>query len=273
MLGPQAGSWQPLNPSYKGFGTTDPRVTVDALVEFDYDPATDTRVLISKGGGKIVTWKGEEEVTFDSGGWQLKDQIGGMGCYGEKLIVFWLDCPSGCSWRQAPSRQHEEHETFAVTPGERIFGQAAIVDDADGLNILLEKKALVEAQGTKLDRQGESRVRMSIDQQSAPEAERKEEGTLIERLPALLPSGPMAVVQAALNFREQMQEFDELSVLRPYEDFFDRFPSMEPAGDGAMQRAAYFAHQGKLACERKSLRFGLERDEFTTVGVFTVEPM
>ena len=63
----------------EGWGASGMRVLVDATVEFEESPAGEseelvgpldqTRALSARGGGTVVTLEGEQQVSFESGGW------------------------------------------------------------------------------------------------------------------------------------------------------------------------------------------------------------
>ncbi|EOD20699.1 hypothetical protein EMIHUDRAFT_241908 [Emiliania huxleyi CCMP1516] len=83
-IGLERGSWMPKN--IKGWGGSGARVVVSALVDFEAEPANEaeelvgprsqTRVLNARGGGKIVTFDGEQAVDFTSGGWCVQRPLG-----------------------------------------------------------------------------------------------------------------------------------------------------------------------------------------------------
>ena len=140
-IGLERGSWMPKN--IKGWGGSGARVVVSALVDFEAElaneaeelvgPRSQTRVLNARGGGKIVTFDGEQAVDFTSGGWCVQRPLGAQAGSDEGLLRFWLDCPSGCA-----------RGDVVVPQGERIFFSTGVWDDAQGVRQLCEKKAMTE---------------------------------------------------------------------------------------------------------------------------------
>ena len=149
-IGLEQGSWMPRN--VEGWGESGARVLVDALVDFDAAPANEphvarptweplvgpkegTRLLIARGGGKIVTLAGEQEITFASGGWCVQRSVFTKASEDEGVLRFWLDCPSGVV-----------KNDLSVPPGERIFFSTGVWDEPEGLKVLAAERETVTAQ-------------------------------------------------------------------------------------------------------------------------------
>lgn len=151
-IGLERGSWMPRN--VEGWGASGARVVVSTLVNFEASGADEgeelvglqrqTRVLTARDGGKIVTFEGEQEVRFTSGGWCVQRPLGAQSASDEGLLRFWLDCPSGCA-----------KGDVSIPQGERIFFSTGVWDDADGLRKLRLDKATVDEKLAKLDDQEE----------------------------------------------------------------------------------------------------------------------
>ena len=138
----------------KGWGGSGARVVVSALVDFEAElaneaeelvgPRSQTRVLNARGGGKIVTFDGEQAVDFTSGGWCVQRPLGAQAGSDEGLLRFWLDCPSGCA-----------RGDVVVPQGERIFFSTGVWDDADGVQDLRAKASAAAAQLSALESEDE----------------------------------------------------------------------------------------------------------------------
>jgi hypothetical protein len=147
-VGLEPGSWMPKK--IDGWGASGGRVLVDALVDFDASPVGEseelvgpldqTRLLTARGGGKIVTFEGEQEVSFESGGWCVQRSLLSKSTEQEGLLRFWLDCPSGCA-----------KNDVSVPPGERLFFSTGVWDDADGVRDLRAKATATAAQLSALE--------------------------------------------------------------------------------------------------------------------------
>ena len=169
-VGLEPGSWMPK--IVDGWGSSGARVCVDAKVSFDSAPAAEheellgpleqTRVLTACGGGKIITFDGEQEVTFESGGWCVQRPLFTTSARHEGLLRFWLDCPSGCA-----------KNDVSVPPGERIFFSTGVWDDAQGIQSLRTAAAVASEQLRALEAE---------DDLAVPS------GDLLSRIPVL---GPM----------------------------------------------------------------------------------
>ena len=147
-VGLEPGSWMPK--LIDGWGASGARVIVDALVDFSENrapegeelvgPVAQTRVLAARGGGKIVTLDGEQDVTFTSGGWCVQRQLFAKSDEQEGLLRFWLDCPSGCA-----------KNDVSVAPGERIFFSTGGWDDPAGVRALRTKALATTEQLSALE--------------------------------------------------------------------------------------------------------------------------
>lgn len=171
-IGLEPGSWMPR--LIDGWGASGARVAVDAVVEFGAAPAAEeeelvgplrqTRVLTARGGGKIVTFQGEQEVTFESGGWCVQRPLFSTSEH-EGLLRFWLDCPSGVS-----------KNDVSVPVGERIFFSTGTYDDSVALALCRVKAADASAELSKLE------------SQPAAGADAQDDDDLLGKIPIL---GPM----------------------------------------------------------------------------------
>ena len=151
-VGFEPGSWMPKK--IDGWGASGARLLVDALVDFEASPAGEseelvgpldqTRLLAARGGSKIVTFEGEQEVSFESGGWCVQRPLLSKPAEQEGLLRFWLDCPSGCA-----------KNDVSVPPGERIFFSTGVWDDADGVQDLRAKASAAAAQLSALESEDE----------------------------------------------------------------------------------------------------------------------
>ena len=151
-VGLEPGSWMPKK--IDGWGASGARVLVDALVDFEASPVGEseelvgpldqTRTLTARGGGKIVTFEGEQEVSFESGGWCVQRPLLSKSTEQEGLLRFWLDCPSGCA-----------KNDVSVPPGERLFFSTGVWDDADGVQDLRAKATATAAQLSALESEEE----------------------------------------------------------------------------------------------------------------------
>ena len=151
-VGLEPGSWMPKK--IDGWGASGARLLVDALVDFEASPAGEgeelvgpldqTRLLTARGGSKIVTFEGEQEVSFESGGWCVQRPLLSKPAEQEGLLRFWLDCPSGCA-----------KNDVSVPPGERLFFSTGVWDDADGVQDLRAKASATAAQLSALESEEE----------------------------------------------------------------------------------------------------------------------
>ena len=151
-VGLEPGSWMPKK--IDGWGASGARLLVDALVDFEASPAGEseelvgpldqTRLLAARGGSKIVTFEGEQEVSFESGGWCVQRPLLSKPAEQEGLLRFWLDCPSGCA-----------KNDVSVPSGERIFFSTGVWDDADGVQDLRAKASAAAAQLSALESEEE----------------------------------------------------------------------------------------------------------------------
>ena len=151
-VGLEPGSWMPKK--IDGWGASGARLLVDALVDFEASPAGEseelvgpldqTRLLTARGGSKIVTFEGEQEVSFESGGWCVQRPLLSKPAEQEGLLRFWLDCPSGCA-----------KNDVSVPRGERIFFSTGAWDDADGVQDLRAKASAAAAQLSALESEDE----------------------------------------------------------------------------------------------------------------------
>ena len=151
-VGLEPGSWMPRK--IDGWGASGSRVLVDALVDFEASPVGEseelvgpldqTRLVTARGGGKIVTFEGEQEVSFKSGGWCVQRPLLSKSSEQEGLLRFWLDCPSGCA-----------KNDVSVPPGERLFFSTGVWDDADGVQDLRAKATATAAQLSALESEDE----------------------------------------------------------------------------------------------------------------------
>ena len=151
-VGLEPGSWMPKK--IDGWGASGARLLVDALVDFEASPAGEseelvgpldqTRLLTAQGGSKIVTFEGEQEVSFESGGWCVQRPLLSKPAEQEGLLRFWLDCPSGCA-----------KNDVSVPPGERIFFSTGVWDEADGVQDLRAKASAAAAQLSALESEDE----------------------------------------------------------------------------------------------------------------------
>lgn len=140
-VGLERGSWMPKN--VEGWGASGTRLVVSTLVDFKEAPAQQgeelvgpqrqTQILTARGGGKIVTFEGEQAVTFESGGWCVQRPFGANADSDEGLLRFWLDCTTGCT-----------KSDVSVLPGERIFFSTGTWDSAAGLEKLRADRAATE---------------------------------------------------------------------------------------------------------------------------------
>lgn len=205
-VGLEPGSWMPK--IVDGWGASGARVVVDALVDFDATPAAEgeelvgpmsqTKVLKVRGGGKIVTFEGEQEVTFESGGWCVQRPLLATPRNDEGLLRFWLDCPSGCV-----------KNDISIAPGERLFFSTGVWDDSLGLRSL--------------------RDRASIDEERLNDLEAESSGNatsepldLLSRIPIF---GP---------FRQRIKRAEKLNSLRQSQRYYKSWPGLEDPGRAAL---------------------------------------
>lgn len=225
-VGLEPGSWMPRK--IEGWGASGARVLVDALVDFDATPASEgeelvgpmdqTRVISVRGGGTIVTLQGEQEVSFESGGWCVQRPLFANPAEEEGLLRFWLDCPSGCA-----------KNDVSVPPGERIFFSTGVWDDANGLQKLRAKAtAAAEEQSTleSMERAGDDASSMVAED-------------LLCKLPLL---GPV---------RRQFLRMEASSSLRRRRAYYASWPGLDDQND---QRAALIASSGSLSLKQERPR-------------------
>lgn len=242
-IGLEPGSWMPR--AVDGWGSSGGRLLVDALVDFEgksategeelVGPAGQTRVLRCRGGGSVVTERGEEDVHFSSGGWCVQRSFGSPST-SEGLLRFWLDCPTGCAKRD-----------IVVPRNERIFFSTSVWDDAEGVRDLLAQKLSVQEELQALtDRQKEAAKQRS------------------ER-----PNGLGGMLQGALDFRRTVSETELRTSLSARSAFFDRYlPGLgQGAGENDALRAQ-IAPEGSLSLKRQRGTLFGPRTEYHILGTF-----
>ena len=203
-----------IQKSVPNWGDSGARIVVNALVEFDESlaseseelvgPLASTRILAAKGGGKIVTFKGEEEVAFSSGGWCVQRAFG-QGLSEEGYLRFWLDCPSGCA-----------KSDVSVEPGQRIFFTTSTWDDAAALAELSARKSDV------------CERLAALDEKLAKEQQRDGEqgGGLLEKL------------RNAASIRSRVLDMESRAALQSEVDWFaKKLPSLAADGRAAQIEA------------------------------------
>ena len=190
-----------------GWGASGARVLVDAHVQFAADQASEsevlvgpletTRVLTAQGGGRIVTFEGEQVMTFKSGGWCVQRPLFSKPTQDEGLLRFWLDCPSGCA-----------KNDVSVPPGERLFFSTGVWDSTDAMRAQ-RAKAVTCAENLK-----------------ALEAEGAEGGSnggdLLTKIPVF---GPV---------RRQVLREEKLAALRRSQAYYASFPGLDAEGMPAL---------------------------------------
>ena len=91
-------------------------------------------LAIESGTCAVVTERGEEQVSFESGGWCIQRPFGWETAE-EGQLRFWLDTSTGCARRDV-----------SVPAGERIFFCTSVWDDAAGLEAMAAERADIAAQ-------------------------------------------------------------------------------------------------------------------------------
>uniref|UniRef100_A0A7S0EPS3 Peptidyl-prolyl cis-trans isomerase C n=1 Tax=Phaeocystis antarctica TaxID=33657 RepID=A0A7S0EPS3_9EUKA len=240
-VGLEPGSWMPKK--IDGWGASGARVLVDALVDFEASPVGEseelvgpldqTRTLTARGGGKIVTFEGEQEVSFESGGWCVQRPLLSKSTEQEGLLRFWLDCPSGCA-----------KNDVSVPPGERLFFSTGVWDDADGVLDLRAKATATAAQLSAL----ESEEEMGTEAAGAADDYFGVDG-LLGKVPVF---GPM---------RRQFQRAEQKATLRRRSAYHASWPGLDE------QRVALIASKGSLSLKQERPR------GYIFLGKFEAEPL
>ena len=222
-VGLEPGSWMPRK--IDGWGASGARVLVDAVVEFDAAPAGEseelvgpldqTRTLTVRGGGTIVTFEGEQEVTFRSGGWCVQRPLLSKSTEQEGLLRFWIDCPSGCA-----------KNDVSVPPGERLFFSTGVWDDADGVRTLRAKATATAAQLGALESEAET----------VPGGASAESDDLLDRIPVF---GPM---------RRKFLRIEQMATLRRTRAYHESWPGLDE------ERVALIADKGSLSLKQERPR-------------------
>jgi len=207
-----------------GWGASGSRVLVDALVDFEASPVGEseelvgprdqTRLVTARGGGKIVTFEGEQEVSFKSGGWCVQRPLLSKSTEQEGLLRFWLDCPSGCA-----------KNDVSVPPGERLFFSTGVWDDADGVQDLRAKATATAAQLSALESEDE----MGTETAGAAD-------DLLGKIPVF---GPM---------RRQFLRAEQKAALRRRRAYHASWPGLDE------QRVALIASKGSLSLKQERPR-------------------
>lgn len=117
-IGVLPGTWMPKR--HPGWGESGGRLVLNLDVAFTGTPSATSEILVGpkestfrlevcedSQPSKFVSRRGEESVTFESGGWCV-----GQSNAGEEVgsLAFWLDCPTGA-----------KRNDVEIFPNERIF--------------------------------------------------------------------------------------------------------------------------------------------------------
>ena len=269
-LGPQPGVYMPnkLDDSRwsDGWGTAAPQVVVSLKVGFDSAMAIQSDRLADAGlygkevhalqvqecNARVVTFEGEKEVAFTSGGWFIRSEPLATGLYSNyaRLLHFWLDCPSGCTKRDV-----------ALLPGERLYFKTLVFDGDEAFSYVSAKRV---------------RAKRRLAELEAGLAEPT--GGVLEQLPMLT---QIPGVQQWADFQRRVATFDERINLEHCLDYLKHFSFPEDMVQGEESPAeglssTAFANKGLLQVRRESesqlTPFG-PKDGLVSVGFFAVEPV
>jgi len=251
-IGFQPGSWMPKR--FPGWAESGARLLLDTDVIFSKEPSQireglvgpkdQTYVLQVCGGpSRFVSEKGEQQVTFTSGGWCIQrptnniKNVEGSLVKPEGLLRFWLDCSSGAKRRDVE-----------ILPSTRIFFTTGVWDDPKSLQAMeTEYETVLNQLTTVVDNTRETRG--------------KEEDTNNNN-----------VIEQVMDFRKLVGNAQEFDRLQARKQELERL-SPPRAASKAPTNGVQIAPTGSLVIKGNKIPDWLPGSEYLILGTFSTKSL